>query len=312
MVKYNNNRPCINCKVRGPQNFVYNEIQAELCCIQCGAIQTNVNYQFLYGDTMAFTNPVHSVRHCGVDSTSHDRAAKKGELDRQGEIFRRMNQRFCKDELSTDRREKKVDEFAEILSWSDRGLNGHESRVTIKAKHFFITNELLRRRRPTRQTIAATLIISKRECGDFVDVDSVAKLLAMDDLGSHVLSVCKILKLSHRSRIEQNIPGFVTRLGFPYRYTKYISKLFNRYSKENGSLASNTIMALILKRFYDTNKAKSKFNEDIVDLEYISNMTGSSVTTIKAYMTNGCSTIYKKQPKRQREDDISSNKKIKV
>ncbi len=302
----------MNCKVRGPQNFVYDEKRAELCCIQCGAVQTNFNSQFLYGDTMAFTNPVHSVRHCGVDSTSHDRAAKKGELDRQAEIYRRMNQRFCKDEVSIERREKKVDEFAEILSWSDRGLNGHESRVTIKAKHFFITNDLLRRRRPARQTIAATLIISKRECGDFVDVDSVAKTLAMDDLGTHVLSVCKILNLSHRSRIEQNIPGFVTRLGFPYRYSKYISKLFNRYSKENGSLASNTIMALILKRFYDTNKAKSNFSESFVDLEYISNMTGSSVTTIKAYMTNGCSTIYKKQPKRQREGDISSNKKIKV
>lgn len=314
MSKYNNTRPCLNCKVRGPQHFVYDEKHAELCCTNCGVVQTHINAQVLYGDTSSFHNPVHTVRHSVADSHPHERAAKKGEMDRQAEIFRRMTQRFCKDEVSSDRRERCIDEFAEMLQWSERGLDGHHSRVTIKCKHYFIKHAALRRRRPVRHTVAATLIVAKRECGDFVDVDMVAKSLHMDDLGSHVIAVCKVLGLSHRSRIEQNIPGFVTKLGFPFKYTKYITKLFERYSRENGSMASNTIMALILTRFYETNKSKSKAPEGFVDLEYITSLTGTSETTINAYMTNGSCTIYpKKQKKRSRDQTtVKSNKKVKT
>lgn len=292
---------------------MYDEKYADLICTNCGAVQSNINSQMMYGTTSSFHNPVHTVRHSGADSHPNERAAHKSEMDKQAEIYRRMTQRFSKDEVHQDRREKRLDEFAEILQWSERGLDGHGSRVTIKAKHFFIRNATLRRRRPVRCTAAAVLVVAKRECGDYVNVDDVSERLAMQDLGSHVIAVCKILGLSHRSRIEQNIPGFVTRLGFPYRYTKYVSKLFERYSRENGSMASNTIMALILNRFYETNKAKSKAPEGYVDLDYISTITGTSITTLNAYMSNGACSIYPARNKRTREpiNETKQTKKVK-
>lgn len=259
----------------------------------------------------SFHNPVHTVCHSSPDSHPNERAARKDEMDKQAEIYRRMTQRFCKEEVHQDRREKRLDELAEILQWSERGLDGHGSRVTIKAKHFFIKSAALRSRRPVRHTAAAVLVVAKRECGDYVNIENVSNRLAIRDLGAHVIAVCKILGLSHRSRIEQTIPGFVTQLGFPYKYTKYISKLFEKYSRENGSMASNTIMALILNRFYETNKSKSKAPEGYVSLEYIATITGTSVTTLNAYMTNGSCSIYpKKQNKRVREP-TSENKHTK-
>jgi transcription initiation factor TFIIIB Brf1 subunit/transcription initiation factor TFIIB len=314
MGKHNHSKPCINCRVRGSRHFVYDERHAELICTNCGAVQSNINSHMLYGTTSSFHNPVHTVRHSGADAHPNERAARKGEMDRQAEIYRRMTQRFCKDDVSQDRREKRIDEFAEILRWSECGLDGHGSRVTVKAKHYFIKTPALRGRRPVRYTTAAVLVVAKRECGDYVNVDEVSHRLALKDLGSHVIAVCKILGLSHRSRIEQNIPGFVTRLGFPYKYTKYVSKLFERYSRENGSMASNTIMALILNRFYETNQAKSKAPEGYVDLKYISDITGTSITTLNAYMSNGACSIYpKKRNKRTREtiDETKPTKKVK-
>lgn len=306
MGRFAHNKPCIHCKVRGVHYFVYDERTADLICTNCGVVQGNVNAQFLYGTTSSYHAPVHTVRSAGTDVHPHERAVRKREMDKQAEIWRRMTQRFCKDEMTVDRRERRIDEYAEILQWSEAGLDGHASRVTTKAKHFYIKCAELRRRRPIKPTIVATLVVAKREIGHYVNVDKVAEQVDVDDLGAHVIAVCKILKLSHRSRIDKCIPQFVTGLGFPFKYAKHVNKLYERYSRENGSMASNTIMALILHRFYFANQKRSKTGNVKVTLEYIAQMTGTSVTTLNAYIGNGSCTIYPSKKSCKRPIERSS------
>lgn len=314
MGRFTHNKPCIHCKVRGAHYFVYDERTADLICTNCGAIQRNVNAQYLYGTTNSYHAPVHTVRSAGTDVHPHEKALRKGELDKQAEIWRRMTQRFCKDEVAVDRRERRIDEYAEILQWSEAGLDGHSSRVTTKAKHLYIKSAELRRRRPIRPTIVATLVVAKREIGHYVDVDKVAEQVDVDDLGSHVIAVCKILKLSHRSQIDKCIPQFMAGLGFPFKYVKHVKKLYERYSRENGSMASNTIMALILHRFYFANQKRSKTGNFKVTVEYIARMTGTSATTLNSYMSNGACTIYPTKTSRKRpgSSNSSNNKKAKI
>lgn len=306
--KYNHTSPCQNCRIRGAENFVYDTRRAELCCLNCAVVQSKIFSQYLYGSVHSYTNPVHTVRSTSSDVHPQERARQKKDMEAQAKLYHRMTQRFCKEENAVDKREKQIDQFAEYLGWSDSGLNGHQSHVTIKCKGYFIRNEELRTRRPKKETIAATLIVAKRSCGHYVDVADISERLDLGDLGGHVIAVCKILGLSQRSSIESQIPGFVMNLGFPFKYKKHVEKLYNRYSIENGAMASNTVMALILHRFYFANKKKSNTGKFEVTIDYIARLTGTSVTTLNTYIQNGNCTVYpKRKPTNKRKRPVVEN-----
>lgn len=260
---------CELCKQNYAGQYFYDHQHAELVCTNCGCCQRG----YISEDrqhTFKETNPIYTVR---------------GVIDKKAKIYFDMTNRYCKEENDERRREKFIKKYSEVLDLSQK--------VVDKCLYFYSKSKSLCTRKPRRQTIAATLIVAGRESGVFMDTKSTSDLLNIGDLGSHVLDVCRILCISHKSNMELQIPEFTSIMGFPYKYSTHIEKLFKRYRKENGSMATNTILALILWRFYNANKKKSKSPKPIT-MKHISDMTGTSVATIKNYISNGKCTIFKK------------------
>jgi transcription initiation factor TFIIIB Brf1 subunit/transcription initiation factor TFIIB len=276
-------RACELCKQRNPSLFVYDDKHADLICTVCGCVQRGINAQWLYGDTAAFHSPVHTVKSAPRDAHPQEKAAAKTNLSRQAELYDRMTNRMCRKENAERRLEMKIERFAAVLDYPERFVT--------QCHAMFNKFKALRMRRPSEQTVAAALIVAKRECGFFEDISRVSEALALGDLGSHVMAVYKIAKISHRSRIDQNIPAFVVNLGFPYRFAHRVTALFKFASRLNGAVASKTLLGLVLWRFYQANVAKSKADHK-VDLELIASMTGSSPATLGAYMAPGRCTVY--------------------
>ena len=264
---------CFNCRAQSSY-FVYDTQHAELTCTICGVVQTNINGQLLYGNNYSYHNPVHTVKHRGFE---------KLEYDRLGSLYARMTRNICKKEVSINRLHKKIDRINEILDYQERTAD--------HCKLLFKNNSSLRKRKPRSESVAAVLLIVRRKLGFYVNVSKASSLLNMKDLGSHVLSCSKLIKISFRSKIENFIPGFLSQLGFPYKYKKYLDRLYIRYSRENGSMASNTLMGLILWKFYNANLKKSKYPN--IKLKDIASMTGTSVTTLSGYIQKQKCTIYK-------------------
>lgn len=264
---------CELCKQNYPGQFFYDHQHAELVCTNCGCCQRGYiseDRQHNFKDT----NPLYTVR--GVKNES------------KAKLYFNMTNRYCTEENEERRRNKTMKDMGDILELSQKVMD--------KCEFIFSKSKELCKRKPRKQTVAAALIVACRESGVFIDTKATSDLLNIGDLGSHVLEVCKLLKISHKSNLELQIPEFTRALGFPYKYSSQIEKLFKRYRKENGSMATNTILALILWRFYLANSKRSKAPKPL-DLSFISTMTGSSLATLKNYINNGKCTIFQKVKK---------------
>lgn len=278
-------RKCENCRQLYEGQYYHDTEHAELVCTGCGCCQRRYlseNIQHSYTDAKSI-NPIYTVK--SVNGT---------DLNKKAKLITRMTNRFCKEENAEYTRNEKIKEYAYLLDANQIVID--------KCEYYFSKFESLRIRRPKNPTIVATLLVAKRECGIFVDVSDVSSLLMMGDLGAHVIAVCKIIGISQRSKITTNLPYLNDLLGFPYKYVHHIKRLYNVFSKENGSMATNTVMALVLWRFYNANKSKSKRKEDLT-LDELAKNTGTTVSTLEGYMYNGTCTIYPSpKPKKRKRD----------
>lgn len=277
---------CQLCRKKGPEWFVYDEQTADLICTNCGCVQQKFFAQSIYGNIQSYHNPVHTVVSVPIDSHPQAKYTETVKLKKQAELDRRMLERWDPEGTAEFKLTRAIEEYGEYLDYNQK--------IMTRCEHFFIKSKVLQKRRPRSLTVIATLIVAKRQCGDYVNITEISNFVGVGDLGAHVIAVCKILRISHRSRIDKMIPGFVSALGFPYKYNKVLQRLYNKFNRENGAMASNTIMALVLYRFYMTNKTKAKPKVKKVDIEFIAEITGSSVTTLSSYLHNGKCTVFPK------------------
>jgi hypothetical protein len=194
-----------------------------------------------------------------------------------------MTNKLCKEENAERRRDNRIERLAAALEFPER--------FVIHCQAMYTKHSQLRKRRPAMQTAAAALIVSKRECGYFESVARVSEALALGELGSHVMAVSKIVGVDHRSKVEQMLPDFVASLGFPFKYSKRVLRLYKVAGRLNGCMASSTVAALVLWRFFQAN-AEQSTRRDKITLEFVASLVGSAPATLRAYMEPGRCTMY--------------------
>lgn len=202
-----------------------------------------------------------------------------------------MIDRFFPEEARQDRLIARMKRICEILDYREIVLN----RSIVKLKKF----PALRKIRPVDHTLAAILVVTKRSLGHYVNLKTVSEQLCFKDIGKAVITVCSTLGLSQRSSPVSFIPRFAQLLGFDYKYVKHIKKHYIASRKRNGSIGSDTLMALVLIRFYMANKHKSKVSPRDIDLNFIAKITHTSKSSLKGYIdgTGGKCTLFNKKTK---------------
>jgi hypothetical protein len=270
-----NFRPCVNCKQK---SFVNDTSSGDWICTKCGAVVA----RWMYGElerTFVESTPVPKVPQRGANTALALRQ------------IRTMTDKFFPNERASARQLRILEDAAYTLGYNQRTVNRAQAQL-----HKF---PCLLEIKPVEKTMAAVLIVSKRSLGFFVNVKSASNDMGYNDLGQFVIRVCNTIGLSQRSDPVSSIPYLTELLGFKYKYSVCIRRAFEKYSKENGSVGPLTLLALILFRFWNANRSKSKFKTNSVDLQYIADITHTSLTSLSGYVDGqhaDCTLFPKKSP----------------
>jgi len=202
-----------------------------------------------------------------------------------------MTNRFFPEEVRENRMIAELKSIGEQLEYSEKIIN----RGILQIKKF----AQLRQIRPIQHTLIAILVVSKRSYNEYVNLKSVASQMNCRDLGKTVISVCSTLGLSQRSSPVSNIPKLVQLLGFNYKYVNHVKKLYLSSRRKNGSIGSDTLLALVLLRFYMANKQKSKVPSKNITLDFIARITHTSKSSLRGYIdcSGGKCTLFNKNIK---------------
>ena len=268
-----NFKRCQSCRTLLPngQQFVHDVRSNDWICTLCGAVVS----RYMYGDqehTYSDTVPVDSSL-----STSATRLEARGHqrlMDRAFPASKRLDTLYA--QLGT---------LATQLDCSDGVL----SRAKVMIEKF---PDLLKVR-PHNHMLMAVLIVAKRSYGHYVNVKHVSTLLNVDDLGKTVITTCTIMGLSQRSTPESHIPYFTALMGFRYRFNRFIKKLYLQARRKNGSIGSDTLLALVLYKFFMANRTKTTVD---CTIEFIAKITHTSLSSLKGYVdgTGGKCTLFNK------------------
>lgn len=275
-------RKCESCRQlrKDINQFVHDPRSDDWICTLCGAVVK----RWIYSErqhTFAHTAPMVPNGYIPAPKDTTKTLHKYGN---------NMINRFFPQEAREERLIMRLKELGDILDYTENIV----SRATVKLKKF----PKLKLIRPIEHTLAAILVVSKRSFGHYVNLKHVSAILGFKDLGKSVITVCSTLGLSQRSSPVSYIPRFTQLLGFEYKYVKHVKRHYLHARKKNGSIGSDTLMALVLIRFYIANQSKSKLKSK-VDLNYISRITHTSKSSLKGYIegTGGKCTLFNKKIK---------------
>lgn len=271
-------KACEYCKKKlGPAQFVHDIKSDDWICTNCGCVVK----KYIYSDrahTFAHTNSP-AVTFSVSESTKHNTDNHQ------------LLSRFFKKEDKEQKLRKKFEHFATLLDYPETVVNGAFAMIN-KFKE-------LKQIRPFEMTVVACLIIAKRSKEEYVNTKLIESNLSMPGLGKRIISVCNTVGLSQRSDPLHYVPNYVQRLGFKYKYNKHVIRFYKRARKDNGSIGSDTLMALVLYRFFKANSKKSVFRNQLDDniIEHIAEITHTSQSSLIGYIegTGGKCTLFKQK-----------------
>jgi len=261
-------RKCENCCQLKPGQFVNDGRTEDWICTLCGVVVR----KWIYSER----------QNTFMDSAPTAKAGVGGY-----NLIQRMTNKMCVEENRELLRNRTISRFAFELDFNERVANRAQAQVN--------NFEELRTRRPMKETMLASLIVAKRSLKEYVNVKAIGKRTMMRDLGQHVIAVCKIIGLSQRSDPLLYVHSFVSFFTFPYSYHTHISSRYSAALLLNGSMGTDTLMALVLYRFYEANKRKCLVARNIT-LDDIAAITFTSPASLQGYVngTGGKCTLFTK------------------
>jgi len=261
--------------------FVHDARTDDWICTLCGGVVK----RWIYSERQ------HTFAHTAPMIDNGYIPATKGDVKALHKYGNNMINRFFPEEAHEDRLIARLKTLGEQLEYSENIIN----RGIVKLKRF----PKLKKIRPIHHTLTAILVVAKRSYGEYVNLKSVSTQMGYPDLGKTVISVCSTLGLSQRSSPVSHIPRLVQLLGFGYKYAKHVKRHYLSARRKNGSIGSDTLMALVLLRFYLANIRKSKVPAKDINLEYIARITHTSKSSLKGYIdgTGGKCTLFNKKNK---------------
>lgn len=256
-------RKCESCKQYvAPHQFVHDPHTDDWICTLCGGVVKKWMYS---NDNSHFDNaPPLALPQSGAQK----KTAEQGE---------RLLERFFPAEKRKKKMHAKLKHFGELLDVSESVLNRAGAQLTKFPK-------ILETIRPIDHAIVASIVIAKRSNSEYVNIKTICELLGWPDIGKVVIDVCNIMGLSQRSDPLHNINRLVYGLGLPYNTRKKIIKLYNYAQRSNGSIGSDTLMTLVLIRFFHANRKKSKLPPKMCKLGYFASLTNTSESSLRGYI----------------------------
>ena len=265
---------CENCnELRNDgSQYVFDQRNDDVICRLCGTVVKKWNYS---DRSLTFKDTAVAPK----IFVPQDSLQKRGS---------QMINRFFPEESNKHKLHQKIEKIAELLEY--------EKNVVNRAKAQIEKFPRITKIRPSNLALASTLVVAKRSFDDYVNLKQVSRILGCNDLGKTVITVCNIMGLSQRSTPVAHIPKFLFMLGFKYKFVKHLKILYKKSRRFNGSIGSDTLMALVLIRFYCANKGKSSVCPSKISIEYIARLTFTSVSSIRGYIdgSGGKCTLYNK------------------
>lgn len=264
-------KKCKLCK-EDQNQFVYDAIHDDTICTICGCVQD---------------------KHFNlVEYEVYKEAPRVPWLDHDTKEKIKVGNRMIK---NVDKEGIKESKFHAILNRQCEILDIREN-VKHKAEGIFKNFKQLMKIKPLESVIAAVLIIAKKECGLYVNVKDVGKQLNIRKLNKLVNKISSnVLEIDNDNYILSSLPRFIFLLRMEYKEVNRIKKMFEIASKQNVSMGNDTIIALCLYIRTKQLKIDKKYPE--INLEYIANITHTSLISLQGYISGKtkCSFIKSKQ-----------------
>ena len=247
-------RCCELCKVADNQ-FVHDTRAGCWVCTLCGCVVRKWLYaddsKHNYSDTHTATQAVSTVHSVGRDR------------------MERLLDKVHPGEARERRLHAIIDEVARILDVNER--------VRGRAAAIFARFPALKKQRHLPRIVAAAIIVAKRSLGEYVNMKEASREMECK-LSVAVRKVLKETNISQGSLTMRAIPFFISQLGLPVAEERVLKDIFMRASRANGSIGSDTLMALCLFKF------ARKHHLHHVSIATVAELTNTSATSLTSYI----------------------------
>lgn len=262
--KQTGKRSCEVCKVSENQ-FIYDAQTADWICTLCGCVvrkwffdeNFNANYE-------EYKDAVH-------EKDYFKRQANKKQNTTMSRMMDRANPEDVKDR-----------KFHAMLSDIGDQLNFNE-RDRGRTETLFIKFPELKSQRKQYNVIAAVLVVAKKSYGEYVNINKIQSALNCK-LNQTMKEVMEIIGVSQSSLTLKAIPYYISTLALPFKEEKRLRNLFNKATRVNSAMGSDTLMALCIHKLLIHLQIKS------FDLKFIANITNTSQNSLQSYVSgkNSC------------------------
>jgi len=266
--------PCENCNQLFPGQYVHDSRSGDVICTRCGCVARKRRFAYLHVGAFSHQhNPVFTTR--PVADNRH-----------RGGPIRTLIRAPLSDRRDTQR-ERLLAQYGDELDLCER----------VRARAASILSRYLKTRTPIPETVAAAIVVARRALGLFANTRATATELGLKDLGPHVAAVARAARLSIRSDVLGAIPLLVQQMGFPVSFERHLRAHYTAAARANANIGANTLMALVLVRFYTANRARSTLRDPLKVPEDMADMTDTSAVSMRAYMSGArrCS-LFKVKP----------------
>lgn len=260
-MKYRQFKSCENCKILQRGQFIYDSITDDYICTICGCIVR----KFIYSDRKL-------TYHEKFNSIENLKSNKFPNHEKRLLMLNRFFPKIDKLEFYFN----KIEKYGQILNFNEIVFN--------KAKYWLKKFPKLIEIKPRKKVIFILLILSQRSYNYCLDFTNACKILNINGVAKLMLRISKILGVSQLYIPIYNISRLLFLCGFKYKYVKYLKKFYFQAREKNKSIGSDTLIALILIRFYIANKKKSNIPPHKITLKYITKITNTSLASIKSYV----------------------------
>jgi hypothetical protein len=262
---------------------VHDERRDDWICTNCGAVVRQWYY----------SNCHRTFSETEAPPTAKQSYTIRSVLNLQS-IQVKANAIACKEDVKKDRFIAFLYRVATIMELGNRTAE--------TAEGVYRRTPELQQRRPVVATVVALLVVTERSFGRYVNMREVSAITNTSKMGGHVIAVCKILGVSQRSDPANSINKYISIMRFPFKYGAHLLRLYKKTCVDNGSLGTDTVMALVIYRFFKSNREKSDKTRPLT-LEDIARMTDTSVPSLRGYIdgTGGKCTIFRKARERALE-----------
>jgi transcription initiation factor TFIIIB Brf1 subunit/transcription initiation factor TFIIB len=252
-------RKCQLCH-RAENQFVYDSRTADWICTICGCVVRGYFFDQQYDANYE------EYQTAAVDKDYFSRQDKK----RQKTTMERIMDRANPEDVKERRFHAMLEDICVKLEYS--------ARVKGRAEAMFNRFKELKKQRKMYNVIAAVLIVAKRSLGEYVNLNKVQNQLTVK-LNSTIKDVLNITGISQSSLTVKAIPYYIFSLGLPFKEEKRLRKLFEKASRSNSSMGSDTLLALCIFRLLKHLKNNKH------DLQEIANLTNTSYNSLQSYIS---------------------------